>query len=208
MRWWGLLGFSLLLFLGCHARYTPASGAAHPKPFVIGEMQPFTVSDTPTYTADGRLIFPKNYREWVYLSTGMDMSYSEASRPPSQSIFDNVFVNPAAYRGFQVAGTWPDKTVFMLEVRSSASKGSINQRGHYQSEEILGMEAHVKDSKFPGQWAFFHFDAAGNGTLIPRSADCYTCHEQHGAVDTTFVQFYPTLIAIAQQHGTYHVANP
>ena len=32
--------------------------------------------------------------------------------------------------------------------------------------------------------------------------DCYSCHEQHGAVDTTFVQFYPTLINLAQQKGT------
>ena len=28
---------------------------------------------------------------------------------------------------------------------------------------------------------------------------CYSCHEQHGAVDTTFVQFYPTLIDAAKQ---------
>jgi hypothetical protein len=69
------------------------------------------------------------------------------------------------------------------------------------------MEAHVKDSRFPGQWAFFHFDASGKGTLIPRPADCYTCHEQHAAVDTTFVQFYPTLIPIAQAHGTYHPSD-
>ncbi|HYU45886.1 MAG TPA: cytochrome P460, partial [Terriglobales bacterium] len=28
------------------------------------------------------------------------------------------------------------------------------------------------------------------------------CHEQHGAVDTTFVQFYPTLLEIAKKKGT------
>ncbi len=32
--------------------------------------------------------------------------------------------------------------------------------------------------------------------------DCYSCHEQHGAVDTTFVQFYPTLLKLAEQKGT------
>ena len=32
--------------------------------------------------------------------------------------------------------------------------------------------------------------------------DCYTCHTQHAAVDTTFVQFYPTLLPIAQSKGT------
>lgn len=33
-------------------------------------------------------------------------------------------------------------------------------------------------------------------------ADCYSCHEQHAAVDTTFVQFYPTLLEIAKQKKT------
>jgi hypothetical protein len=28
------------------------------------------------------------------------------------------------------------------------------------------------------------------------------CHEQQGALDTTFVQFFPTLIKIAKQKGT------
>jgi hypothetical protein len=31
---------------------------------------------------------------------------------------------------------------------------------------------------------------------------CYSCHEQHAAVDTTFVQFYPTLLEIAKKKGT------
>ena len=28
-------------------------------------------------------------------------------------------------------------------------------------------------------------------------------HEEHAATDNTFVQFYPTLIETAKQHGTY-----
>ncbi len=66
------------------------------------------------------------------------------------------------------------------------------------------MEVHVKDQqRFPGQWAFFGFGRSGqSGTLIPTSAACYSCHQQHGAVDTTFVQFYPTLLEIAKQKGT------
>ncbi len=38
--------------------------------------------------------------------------------------------------------------------------------------------------------------------MIPASAGCYTCHEAHGAVDTTFVQVYPTLIPLARTFGT------
>jgi hypothetical protein len=32
--------------------------------------------------------------------------------------------------------------------------------------------------------------------------ECYSCHSQHAAVDTTFVQFYPTLLPIARAKGT------
>jgi hypothetical protein len=38
--------------------------------------------------------------------------------------------------------------------------------------------------------------------MIPMTANCYACHQQHAAVDTTFVQFYPTLLSIATLKGT------
>jgi hypothetical protein len=39
--------------------------------------------------------------------------------------------------------------------------------------------------------------------MIPATAVCYSCHKQNGAVDNTFVQFYPTLIEIAKRKGTF-----
>jgi hypothetical protein len=159
----------------------------------------------PAYASNGGMPSPANYREWTYLSTGIDMSYSpKAAEMQGHSMFDNVFVNPEAYRSFIATGTWPDKTVMVLEVRGARSKGSINQRGHYQDTEVMDIEVHVKDeARFPGKWAFFAFDQpGGNGTLIPQKAPCYTCHAAHAAVDTTFVQFYPTLLPIAQKKGT------
>ena len=119
-------------------------------------------------------------------------------------MFDNVFVDPEAYRSFLATGTWPDKTVMILEAREALTKGSINQRGHFQSTGVMDFEIHVKDeARFPGKWAFFSFDSpTANGTLIPQGAPCYTCHEAHAAVDTTFVQFYPTLLPLARKKGT------
>ncbi len=38
--------------------------------------------------------------------------------------------------------------------------------------------------------------------MIPLSADCYSCHAAHAALDTTFVRFYPTLLPIATSKGT------
>ena len=155
----------------------------------------------PRYTDDGQLKLPEQYREWVYLTTGFDMSYNPLMRM-GHHMFDNVFVNPESYRTFLETGTWPDKTVLVLEVRGAQDKGSINKAGNFQSPEIMGIEVHVKDeAQFPGKWAFFGFGEQKTAKMIPQTADCYTCHASHAAVDTTFVQFYPTLLPIAKSKG-------
>lgn len=167
------------------------------------------VSATPAYTKSGELLPPANYREWIYLTSGIDMSYSPKSADAQDhSMFDNVFVNPESYRSFMASGTWPDKTMLVLEVRGARNKGSINQRGQFQSGDVMDIEVHVKDeARFPGKWAFFSFDSIkGNGTLIPPGAPCYKCHAEHAAVDTTFVQFYPTLLPVAHEKSTLSAA--
>ncbi|MGB2626515.1 MAG: cytochrome P460 family protein [Candidatus Acidiferrum sp.] len=160
--------------------------------------------NSPQYTADGRLKFPANYREWIYLSTGVDMSYGPAANM-GHSMFDNVFVNPDSYKSFLLTGRWPDKTMLVLEVRGAADKNAINKSGHYQTSQIMGLEVHVKDTaRFTetGTWAFFGFDTGAPAKMDPKEMDCYSCHQQHAAVDTTFVQFYPTLVEIAKSKGT------
>lgn len=158
--------------------------------------------DDLTYSAPGQMNYPANYRQWVYLTSGLDMSYT-ASANPDHHMFDNVFVNPASYKTFIETGKWPDRTVIALELRGAESKSSINQRGHTQSPDVMGLEVHVKDKNLPGGWGFFEFDGSKSpAKVVDRKAACYSCHEMHGAVDTTFVQFYPTLIDVAKQKGT------
>jgi hypothetical protein len=154
------------------------------------------------YTGDGRLARPQHYREWVFLTSGFDMSYAGGLQR-GHHMFDNVFVNPEAYRVFVASGTWPDKTVLVIENRGAESKGSINRSGNFQGPKVMGLEVHVKDeARFPGKWAFFEFGDDRPAEMTPKSAACYSCHEAHGAVDTTFVQFYPTLLPIARSKGT------
>lgn len=118
-------------------------------------------------------------------------------------MFDNVFVAPASYEEFVKAGTWPDKTMLVLEVRMAEGKGSINQKGSFQGTDRVGLEVHVKDTqRFAGKWAFFGFDDKKLATMVPVEANCYKCHTAHGAFETTFVQFYPTLLPVAKSKGT------
>jgi hypothetical protein len=156
--------------------------------------------NAPAYTKDGNLIAPTNYREWIFLTSGIDMSYN-ASTEAEHHIFQNVFVNPESYRTFVATGTWPDKTSFILEIRDAENPVSINKRGHTQSLKISGTEIHVKDN---GKWSFYDQPKGSTeAKLIPPPASCYTCHEAHAAVDTTFVQFYPTLEPIAESKKTF-----
>lgn len=161
--------------------------------------------NTPEYTDDGQLKLPENYREWIYLSSGFDMSYNPGMQM-GHHMFDNVFVNPESYRQFLETGAWPDKTMLVLEVRGAESKSSINKAGNFQGT-LMGREVHVKDQKrFTAGWAFFGFDEVKTAKMVPVQAACYSCHAAHAAVDTTFVQFYPTLLPIATEKGTLSAA--
>ena len=165
-----------------------------------------TLKHAPVYTPDGQLRLPANYREWIYLTSGFDMSYNPDTSM-DHHMFDNVFVNPEAWKVFQSTGKWPDKTLLVLELRRAEGKGSINKAGNFQTD-AMGVEVHVKDeSRFKGKWAFFGFSPSDTSAkMTPLTQDCYTCHAEHGAVDTTFVQFYPTLMPIATQKRTIDAA--
>jgi hypothetical protein len=159
-------------------------------------------SDSPQYSADGKLVLPRDYREWVYLSTGLGMEYSAEGKAGTE--FTNVFVKPSAYRAFLATGRWPDRTVLVLEIRDSATRGSINRGGHYQSV-LRSLSASVKDVKrFPTKWAYFSFNQGAQQASANAPSHCFQCHNTHGAVDNTFVQFYPTLKPVAEKYATFN----
>jgi Cytochrome P460 len=160
-----------------------------------------------SYTATGELLKPANFREWVFLSAGLGMTYNPpaaapAGAPERSPSFTNVYVNPASYQAFMGTGAWPDKTIFVLEIRGSATEGSINLGGRYQTE-LRAVEAEVKDSSRPEKWSYYNFGATADRTTpLPKTATCYECHGRNTAVEQTFVQFYPTLMDVARKMGT------
>jgi len=160
------------------------------------------------YTKNGDLVMPKDYRDWVFLSSSVSMSYPEEG-PGGHAMFGNLFVQPAARKQFENTGTWPDKTVLLMELRGvggASTDSFLNKDAQFQTE-IMGYEAHVKDST-RGGWAFYFIPKdSASGKPFDKTAKCFSCHADHGAVDTTFVQYYPTLVAAAKKHGTYKERN-
>lgn len=158
----------------------------------------------PTYTVSGELVLPADYREWNFVSAGLGMSYgpSGATDANHNPRFTNVFVNRSSYQAFLATGKWPDKTMFLLDIRSSTSNGSINKGGNYQTD-LVAIEAEVKEN---GKWKFYDFgNKRTTAKAFPETESCYECHSKNGAVDNTFVQFYPTLLKVAKEKGTLSV---
>jgi hypothetical protein len=102
---------------------------------------------------------PDNYRQWVFLTSSLDLNYNTAATP-SHHMLDNVFVDPASYQAFLKTGTWPDKAILIKENRMAESAGTLSKSGQFQVG-VMNLEIHVKDElRFPGKWGF----------LFPRTA--------------------------------------
>ena len=84
---------------------------------------------------------PADYRNWEFLSAGYGMNYSPA--PDSHDLFTNVFVQRWAYEEFLASGKWPEHSMFVIDERDAESKGSINKKGHYQTD-LMGLAVEVK----------------------------------------------------------------
>ena len=177
---------------------------------VLLPMQPAALPDGPTYTADGQIKYPTGYPEWVFLGTGLDMSYT-ADTTPDHSMFNSVFVNPGAYKVFKTSGHWPDGTVMVLENRGATGASSINKRGKTESSDVMGMEIHVKDSaRVKGDgWAFYGFERPGDrnssGRMIVMPSTSTATIRKMGS-RTFFVQFYPNALEIAKEKNTLSAA--
>ena len=187
---------SVLILVACLALLAAASAPDEKK------------SVKPQYDAKGELLRPTDYRDWMFLSAGFGMNYSPD--PGDHEMFTNVFVQRWAYDEFVKSGKWPEQSMFVIDERDAASRSSINQKGHYQTD-LMGLAVEVKDSaRNPDKWAYYAFNsdneaAAGKSAgAMPKGNGCWSCHEAHAAVEHTFVQFYPTLKVVAKKFGTYN----
>lgn len=152
----------------------------------------------PAYT-DNQLVRPEGYREWVFVGSNLGMGYQEenSGATPREARFHNIYIQPEAYRAYVATGKFPDKTMLVMEVVSAATQVSINRQGKF-GDRFLGVEVALKDeTRFAEKWAYFNFIGPGGKPLerakaFPKEA-CWSCHNQHAAVDNVFLQFYPVL---------------
>ena len=180
--------------------------------------EPQPSSSAPRYNKNGELLAPRGYRSWVFAGADLGLDYSQrkdesleyskkqAEKDDESRPFHNVYIDRAAYDHFARTGTFPDKTVLVLELFEARRKDPkhIVTQGLYEGNRVA-LEVAVKDLNRPDgsktPWAYYDFTGkpgtSGRGVRESAKAkpdgSCYDCHKKHADVDNVWVQFYPTL---------------
>lgn len=140
------------------------------------------------------LVRPEGYHTWPIVGASLGLSYAEKPEGSGPGTFHRVYVDPSSYKAYGHAGTFPDGTMFVLELYAAHEKTAPAKSGYFEGPRV-GLEASVKDRRrFPSGWAYFGFEngARAKATVLPEER-CHACHLAHAAHDNVFVQFYPTL---------------
>lgn len=158
----------------------------------------------PEYTADGDLILPKNFHEWVFVGSPLTpngLNGGHANFPE----YHNVYIEPGSYEIYKKTGVFPEGTILFKELQLSlpaenpdGSRTEPSGRGYFPGA-FNGADVTVKDSKryaASGGWGYYNFNhhepKAPTAKLKPVS-ECAFCHQQSAKKDEVWTQFYRLL---------------
>lgn len=184
--------------------------------FVVALMSSDTLGEhheayTAKYNADGDLIRPDNWREWVYIGTPVTPNGLNGGAAPFPEVH-SVYIDPVSWKHWKKTGEFRDGTMIAKELSMLLSDGAeedgstfqVSGRGFFQGGPFSGLEFAIKDSKRyadePGHWAYY---SSGHAPGIEYPATmkaapavaCNACHETNAGEDWVFIQFYPVLAA-------------
>jgi hypothetical protein len=152
--------------------------------------------DVAQYTDSGELRRPADLDEWIQTGVSLGGEYSdEPFDPQNPGTLGVVLMEPAAYRYFLANRKYADGTMFLLNFYRAEGKSEPQLPGFVQGA-LQAQEIHVLDqARFGDGHGFFLFPDANvqASTRLPDGNECITCHNEHGAFDGTFAQFYPTI---------------
>jgi hypothetical protein len=154
----------------------------------------------PRYNAEGALLLPADYRQWVFVGSSLGLSYSEGQQ--GAEMFHETLMEPTAYKHFVATGTFREGTMLALMIHGTGEKVLPARRGRFASD-VHSVEMAVKDSSHRREgWAYYDFGGMSalrtSAQAMPKEA-CYTCHVQHAKRDNVFLQFYPLLAEAANR---------
>src|SRR5262249_3882523 len=165
-------------------------------------------STPPQYDSDGNLLRPVGFETWTFVGSNLGLTYKGEPKPePDAEQYHNVFISPPAYAQFVKDQTFPDRSVFIIDLRTKANKdpnpnpmgelinGSFNDR---RTGILVAVKNQHRPDRSKTVWAYYIFPMEGNPPKMPDSAkaeDDDTCNKCHSTVnaktDNVWVQFYP-----------------
>jgi hypothetical protein len=168
------------------------------------------------FDADGNLLRPTGYREWVFVGTPLTPNDMNGGMAPFPE-FHAVYIDPDSWAHYKKTGEFRDGTILVKELISVGSKQATSGVGYFMGE-YLGLEAAVKSKAHfpdePGNWAYHSFTTPGSpmegdemrkqihaGAPLKEKAKafptavCAACHVASAGEDMVFTQFYPVLRA-------------
>ena len=155
-------------------------------------------STKPQYNRQGELNFPKGFENWVFVGANLGLQYQDDKGPPLR-LFHNVYITPRAFRHYRRTGTFPEKTMLLIDFYSAETGDpqSVVADGLFPGREQSFFFVSVKNRLRPDgsltPWAYYVFTSDKPTAAAMDDQSCYQCHLEHGADDNVFLQFYPIL---------------
>jgi hypothetical protein len=182
-----------VVFAAMHSEHGANSGGQSGRPRYL-----------PEYTADGDLILPKNFEEWVYVGSPLTpnaLNNGMANFPE----FHNVYIEPGSYEIYKKTHEFPEGTIFFKELQLTlpgqepdGSRTEPSGKGYFPGH-LNGADVTVKDTKryaASGGWGYYNFNhhepKAPTAKLKPKD-ECAFCHIASAKKDEVWTQFYPRL---------------
>jgi hypothetical protein len=169
-----------------------------------GQDLPTVKRQMPQYTADGQLLLPKNFHQWIFVGSPLTpnaLNSGQANFPE----FHNVYIEPGSYAIYKKTGKFPEGTIFLKELQLTQPKqfpdGSRTEpsgRGYFPGA-FNGADVTVKDSKrFTASdgWGYFnfnHFEPKARMAKVRSKDECAYCHIAGAKKDDVWTQFYRLL---------------
>ena len=159
----------------------------------------------PKWTADGKLILPENYHEWVFLGSPLTPHALNDEAAPFPE-YHNVYVQPEAFRAYRETGEFPEGTILLKELQLTTERAfadgsslEVSGRGYFPAARN-GIDISVKDSsRFAesNNWGFVNFGhhspPYSTASKVQPIDACAGCHIAN-AEDMVFKKFYRPIL--------------
>lgn len=151
------------------------------------------------FTADGDLVRPSGWREWVFVGSPLTPNSLNGGEAPFPE-FHTVYIDPESWQHWKDTGEFREGTMLAKELTLVGATAATSGIGFFNGD-LQGFEIAHKDSKRysedTGGWAYYSFghkpEPYADTTAAMPNAACAACHTAAAADDMVFTQYYPIL---------------